>query len=134
MKRTKLTRRQRTLKVFVTIAVGLAISGMALPAKAEPKGPNGEKCSSSETGVKHDIKGVTYTCDKCVYSKCDTSGGQISNCQQVTYWSNCVAASVSTPFGPARAGGVLQNAPVNPGAPSTTAPKAPTTGATTNKQ
>jgi hypothetical protein len=61
---------------------------------AEPKGPNGEKCDSSESGVKHDIKGKTYTCDKCVVLKCNAGGGQISNCTSTTYWSNCVAAIV----------------------------------------
>jgi hypothetical protein len=62
----------------------LALSG---PGAAEPKGANGETCDSSETNVKHEIKGTQYVCDKCVYSKCDTTGGQISNCQVVTHWS-----------------------------------------------
>jgi hypothetical protein len=39
------------------------------PASAEPKGPNGEKCDSTETGVKHEIKGVQNTRDKCVFTK-----------------------------------------------------------------
>lgn len=68
----------------------LALSG---PAAAEPKGANGETCDSSETNVKHEIKGTQYVCDKCVYSTCDTNGGQISNCRVVTHWSNCVAAA-----------------------------------------
>jgi hypothetical protein len=54
---------------------------------------NGETCDSSETNVKHEIKGTQYVCDKCVYSTCDTNGGQISNCRVVTHWSNCVAAA-----------------------------------------
>jgi hypothetical protein len=78
--------------------------GISASAVAEPKGPNGEKCTSSETGVKHDIKGKHYTCDKCVVSSCSTSGGQISNCTSTTYWSNCVAAAFTRPTGPVRAG------------------------------
>jgi hypothetical protein len=66
-------------------------------AWAEPKGANGETCTSSATGVSHVINGKTYTCDKCVYSKCDTSGGSISNCQTVTHWSNCTAAARTNP-------------------------------------
>ena len=78
------------LKVLLfSCALILAAIGSAV---AEPKGPNGEKCDSSETGVKHTINGKEYTCDKCVYLKCDTSGGSISNCQRVTNWSNCEAA------------------------------------------
>jgi hypothetical protein len=65
----------------------------ALSASADIKGPNGEKCSSTETNVKHDIKGKHYTCDKCVFSKCDASGKVISSCQIVTHWANCVEAS-----------------------------------------
>lgn len=123
-------------KVLIACALGLAVSGWALPAAAEPKGPNGEKCDSSQTGVKHDIKGVSYTCDMCTFTKCDASGGQISNCQKVTHYSNCVAASISTPYGPARTGGVYQNQnvlPANPAPPKTAAPKASTTGGA-NKQ
>jgi len=115
-------------KLLIACALGLAFSGWAPHAGAEPKGPNGEKCDSSQTGVKHDIKGVSYTCDMCVFTKCDTSGGQVSNCQKVTHYSNCVAASISTPYGPARAGGVFQNAPITPAPPKTSIPKAPTTG------
>jgi len=120
-------------KFFMACALALVVSGLALHAGAEPKGPNGEKCDSSETGVKHDIKGKTYTCDTCVINKCDTSGGQISNCQKTTYYSNCVAAIVK-PGGSAVTGGILQNAPVNQLPPKTSTPKAPTTGGTTNKQ
>jgi hypothetical protein len=69
--------------------------GLSAPAMAEPKGPSGQKCDSSETNVKHDIKGKHYTCDKCVVSSCSTSGGQISNCTKTTYWSNCVEAAAS---------------------------------------
>jgi len=80
----------------------------ATPAAAVPKGPNGETCSESATGVSHDIKGKTYKCDKCVYTKCDTSGGTISNCQKVTHWSNCVEAARRNPGGVLRApGGTL---------------------------
>jgi hypothetical protein len=63
-------------------------------ADAEPKGKNGEACNiESKTGVSHTIAGKAYKCDKCVYSKCDASGGTVSNCQNITYWSNCVAAA-----------------------------------------
>ncbi|HTN71142.1 MAG TPA: hypothetical protein VMO00_08630 [Methylomirabilota bacterium] len=97
-------------KALVAYVMGLVLWGVALPASAEPKGPNGEKCDSSETGVKHDIKGQSYTCDKCVYTKCDSSGKQISNCQTVTHWSNCVA-SIVTPGGKAAVTGQMQNVP-----------------------
>jgi hypothetical protein len=87
----------RALKALpICWALVLALSG---PVAAEPKGANGETCDSSETNVKHEIKGKPYTCDKCVYSKCDASGGQISNCQIVTHWSNCVAAAGSSGAG-----------------------------------
>ena len=61
-------------------------------AVAEPRGPNGEACNSSETGVKHTINGKTYTCDKCVVLKCSSSGSQLSNCTSTTYYTNCSAA------------------------------------------
>jgi hypothetical protein len=85
---------------------------------AEPKGPNGQKCDSSETGVKHDIKGKHYTCDKCVVSNCSTSGGQISNCTKTTYWSNCVAAAFGRPTGLNRAGNSGVMAPPNLSSPT----------------
>jgi hypothetical protein len=87
----------------------ILVLGLSAPAMAKPKGPNGETCSSSETNVKHDIKGKHYTCDKCVVSSCSTSGGQISNCTKTTYWSNCVAAASSghTRIGQAVHGGVM---------------------------
>jgi len=114
-------------KAFVACVLGLAVSSLALNAAAEPKGANGETCSSSQTGVKHDIKGKTYTCDKCVYNKCDSSGKEIK-CTTVTHWSNCTAAIVKpggrvlAPVGP------LQSAPITPAPPKTSTPKAPTTG------
>ena len=72
---------------------GSLILAAALSASADIKGPNGEKCDSTETNVKHDIKGKQYTCDKCIFSKCDASGKTISNCRVVTHWPNCVEAS-----------------------------------------
>lgn len=69
----------------IQIAFWSFANSMASPAGAEPKGPNSEKCDSTETGVKHEIKGVQYTCDKCVFTKCDSGGGQINNCQKVTH-------------------------------------------------
>ncbi len=83
--------------VAVLVCGMLAIAG---PAAAEPAGPKGDKCESSETGAKHQINGKNYTCDKCVYSSCNTSGGTVSGCTRTTYWSNCVeAASAITPGG-----------------------------------
>jgi len=81
----------------------LLMLGLSAPAAAEPKGPSGQKCDSSETGVKHDIKGKHYTCDKCVVSSCGTSGGQISNCTKTTYWSNCTEAAATRPMDGIRA-------------------------------
>jgi len=131
MIQAKLTHRRKIGQILMGLTLWLAVFGVALRAAAEPKGPNGEKCDSSETGVKHDIKGQTYTCDKCVYTKCDTSGGQISNCQTVTHYSNCVAAMVK-PGGSVVPVGPLQNVPVNP--PTRKPPtNVPATGGT-NKQ
>jgi hypothetical protein len=81
---------------FLTTTV-LICSAMILvkPASADITGPKGEKCDSTESGVKHKIKGKEYTCDKCVYSKCEAGGKEINNCSIVTYWSNCVEASDS---------------------------------------
>ena len=114
-------------KAFVACVLGLAVLSVAFHAAAVPKGANGETCSSSETGVKHDIKGQTHTCDKCVYNKCDGSGKYIK-CTTVTHWSNCTASivkpggKVMVPVGP------LQNAPVNNPPPKTSTPRAPATG------
>lgn len=59
-------------------------------AIAVPKGKNGETCNvSSDTNVSHKIGDKNYKCDKCVYTQCTTSGAQISNCAEVTHWSNC---------------------------------------------
>jgi hypothetical protein len=121
-------RTEKYTKVIMACALGLVFSGWAINAGAEPKGPNGEKCDSSETGVSHNINGKAYTCDKCVFTKCDTSGGQIGNCQKVTHYSNCVAAISSSPFGPATTKGVLQNAPMTPAPPKASVPKAPAPG------
>ncbi len=74
----------------------------SLPAAAAPKtSSTGAKCDESASNVKHQIKGKDYTCDKCVYSKCDTAGGSISNCQRVTEYTNCVAAARTGPAGTA---------------------------------
>jgi hypothetical protein len=82
------------MRIFrVCFVCGFLVLVGALSASADIKGPNGEKCNSTEPNVKHDIKGKHYTCDKCVFSKCDTSGKAISNCQIVTHWVNCVEAS-----------------------------------------
>jgi hypothetical protein len=87
----------RVINVLL-ICAGLILSLLEY-AVAEPKGPSGEKCDSSETNVKHAINGKQYTCDKCVFTKCDSSGSTISNCQTVTHWSNCVAAAGSSGAG-----------------------------------
>jgi len=86
-------------------------------AVAEPKGPNGQKCDSSETNVKHTINGKQYTCDRCVYTTCDSSGSTISNCRTVTNWTNCVAAADSSA----------------PGGKATTNEMAPPTGTSVKK-
>jgi len=104
--------------------IGLLCLALAGPACAEPKGPNGEKCDSSETNVKHVINGVQYSCDKCVFTQCDSSGGAIKNCKQVTHWSNCVAVSgTSGASGTNRVNGVNTMAPPKPN-PSPAPPKA----------
>jgi hypothetical protein len=66
---------------------------MTLTATAEIKGTGGQTCETSESNVKHTIAGKNYTCDKCVYSTCDSAGGTLTNCKRVTEWSNCVAAA-----------------------------------------
>lgn len=86
----------RSLNVFLMCsAIVLACAG---PAAAVPAGPNGESCSSSATGVKRTINGQNYTCDKCVFTKCDTAGNEIKNCRTVTHYSNCVAALGKPPL------------------------------------
>jgi hypothetical protein len=89
------------------------VSAGGAPSLAMPTGPNGEKCDSSATGVKHTINGKEYTCDKCVFTRCDTSGGQISNCRTVTHWSNCVEAAAGRPGAGIKApsGGLMKKAP-----------------------
>jgi hypothetical protein len=47
--------------VKVLLLCGTLVLSLSVLVMAEPKGPNGEKCDSSETGAKHDIKGKTYT-------------------------------------------------------------------------
>src|SRR5712671_4387983 len=81
----------RTLNVLLLCCQLVVV--LAAPAAAEPKGPNDEACSESQTGVNHKIAGKMYTCDSCTVLKCDTSGGQVSNCTKTTYWSNCAAAA-----------------------------------------
>lgn len=85
--------------IIFAIFSGALVLTLPSPVTAEPKGPKGETCDSSETNVKHEIQGKQYTCDKCVFTKCDTNNGQISNCQTVTHWSNCVAAAASSGHG-----------------------------------
>lgn len=88
-----------SLNVFLLCSALILVLATVEPASAVPAGPNGETCSSSATGVKRTIQGKEYTCDKCVFTKCDTSGGEISNCRTVTHYSNCAAALVKPPLG-----------------------------------
>jgi hypothetical protein len=95
-------------------------------AGAVPKGKNGEACNvSSATNVDHKIGDKNYKCDKCVYTKCSTSGGEVSNCQQITHWSNCVEqASSTTPGGNVGvSGGVKSGGQMAP--PTSPKPKLP---------
>jgi len=76
----------RLKPVFFAACVLAAGSGIAF---ADIIGPNGEKCDSSESQVKHDINGKHYTCDKCGILSCDTSTNQMKDCKQTTHWVNC---------------------------------------------
>lgn len=70
----------RSMRIVFGIFCLLLVAS-ATPADAVPKGKNGESCNvSSETGVKHTIKGKEYKCDKCVYSKCD-AGSTVSQAE-----------------------------------------------------
>ena len=90
----------------------------ALPASAAPKtGSGGQTCDESDSNVKHDIGGKPYTCDKCVFTTCDSSGGAITNCKRTTEYTNCVAAAGSSGgagAGPARVNVDRMSAPVSP--------------------
>jgi hypothetical protein len=90
---------EATMRVLNGLLLCSLLFAAPLPALAEQKGPNGEKCESSATNVKHDISGKHYTCDKCVFLKCAVSGDRIdlSKCQQVTHWSNCVEVAATPP-------------------------------------
>lgn len=83
--------------LLVLLLSAAIVASTAMPASAEPKGANGETCTSSKTGVKRTIQGKAYVCDSCTYSKCDTIGGSISNCRLVTHYSNCSEASAARP-------------------------------------
>jgi len=102
----------RALKAL--LICGTLVLAVALPAAAEPKGSGGQTCDESATGVSHKINGKNYTCDKCVYSQCDTSGGSISNCKRVTEYTNCVAAAGSSGVGPARVNVDRMEQPIAP--------------------
>jgi hypothetical protein len=81
-------------KLKILLLCGPLVLAGTISALAVPKGANGENCNvSSATGVKRTISGKDYVCDKCVYTKCDATGGQISNCRTVTHYSNCEAAA-----------------------------------------
>ena len=110
-------RSEMLLLLSALLCFPLVLSSIA-PAAATIKGPNGEACNSSATGVKHDIKGQSHTCDKCVILKCDSSGTQVSNCTSTTHWSNCVAALV-------RPGVPLQSTTGQTRSPSSEKPTAP---------
>ena len=102
----------RALKAL--LICGTLVLAVALPAAAEPKGSGGQTCDESATGVSHKINGKNYTCDKCVYSQCDSSGGSISNCKRVTEYTNCVAAAGSSGVGPARVNVDRMEQPIAP--------------------
>jgi hypothetical protein len=91
------------MRLLPTLLLSAALAfAAALPASADIKGPNGEKCDTATPGLKHDIKGKHYTCDKCVFSKCDASGKTIDleKCRQVvTHWTNCVEDVPASPSG-----------------------------------
>jgi hypothetical protein len=82
------------MRALNAVLFSVALIIFAAPASAAPKtGSGGQTCDESESNVKHDIGGKHYTCDKCVYSVCSTSGGTLNNCVRKTEWSNCVAAA-----------------------------------------
>lgn len=84
------------MPAFKTLLLACLLAFALVPtaALAEIKGPNGQACNSSESNVKHDIKGKSYSCDKCVILSCSAGGDQLENCTSTTHWSNCVAAFV----------------------------------------
>jgi hypothetical protein len=78
---------------FTPLLFGVfVISAAAGTAVADITGPNGEKCDSTESQVKHDINGKHYICDKCVILSCDTSTTQMKDCKKTTHWVNCTEA------------------------------------------
>jgi hypothetical protein len=70
------------------VCCNLILAG-TLPALADIKGPNGEKCDSTKTKVEHTIKNVKYICDQCTFSKCDAAGKEINKCTVTNHWTNC---------------------------------------------
>jgi hypothetical protein len=76
----------------LSLFCGLIMVAGAGTALADITGPNGEKCDSTESQVKHDIDGKHYVCDKCVILSCDTSTKELKDCKQTTYWVNCTEA------------------------------------------
>jgi hypothetical protein len=91
----------------------LLLSAHMAPAAAEPKGEHGEKCDSSETGVKKTINGKQYTCDKCTYKTgevaCQDQGKQIG-CGPVvkTHW-DCKEVASMIPGGKATVSGAVKS-------------------------
>jgi hypothetical protein len=82
----------RMLKVLLVCGVAV-VAGSALAAPNNSS--TGQKCEESASGVSHTIGGKNYTCDKCVFSQCSTTGNSISNCVRKTEWTNCVEAAGS---------------------------------------
>jgi hypothetical protein len=85
---------------------------------AKPKRPDGGACDTTGTERKTgtDDQGNKLDClwDTCTYTKCNTSGGQISGCEKRTDYSNardCKAVAKSGIKGtrtPGKVKGVLQ--------------------------
>lgn len=119
----------RALKILL-LCYPLVLAG-ALPATAAPNtSSGGQKCDESDSNVKHNIGGKPYTCDKCVFTTCDSSGGAITNCKRTTEYTNCVAAAGSGGggAGPARVNVDRVSVPISP------PPKGPSQAAPPKKQ
>ena len=74
----------------------LAVSMAGGVAKAEVKrGDPGATCTSSTETV----KGEKASCESCTATKCDTTGGQVSNCRKETTKTCTINGRVVTPGG-----------------------------------
>ena len=116
----------RLMRIVFGTSCLLLLVALVTPANAVPKGKNGESCNvSSETGVKHTIKGKDYKCDKCVYSKCIQQGDQL-RCGNETHWSNCEEVASRPGAGTkGNVGGAIKDGVLEPTKPTTMNPKLP---------